>query len=327
MNKIGIIANPASGKDIRRFVSYATVVDNNEKVNIVKRIIIGAQAVGVEKIYYMSDPYGIVDAAVFGLKQDHVLKVTYEKVETLNTNSYLDTEFAVKAMEAMDVSCIVVLGGDGTNRAVAKVLKTTPIIPISTGTNNVYPERLEGTIVGMAAGYIYQFDNKDIFLKRDKIIEISSNYFEKDLALVDAVLTSATFQGASAIWDISLIKRVIACISHPANIGFSAIVGGVKIIRQGDDFGGSVKLGEKGSFIKVAVAAGQVESLSVSEVTMMPIDEDFSFIPEENGMLALDGEREIRLQAGIPIHVRISRKGPYRISVDEILQKVLLLKN
>lgn len=34
MPPIGIIANPASGKDIRRLVSYATVIDNNEKVNI-----------------------------------------------------------------------------------------------------------------------------------------------------------------------------------------------------------------------------------------------------------------------------------------------------
>ncbi|RBP68877.1 hypothetical protein DES36_10215 [Alkalibaculum bacchi] len=34
MPPIGIIANPASGKDIRRLLSYATVIDNNEKVNI-----------------------------------------------------------------------------------------------------------------------------------------------------------------------------------------------------------------------------------------------------------------------------------------------------
>ncbi|WP_222927512.1 hypothetical protein [Biomaibacter acetigenes] len=36
MKSIGIIANPASGKDIRRLVAHATIIDNNEKVNIVK---------------------------------------------------------------------------------------------------------------------------------------------------------------------------------------------------------------------------------------------------------------------------------------------------
>ena len=40
MTSIGIIANPASGKDIRRLVSYATTIDNNEKVNICKRIVL-----------------------------------------------------------------------------------------------------------------------------------------------------------------------------------------------------------------------------------------------------------------------------------------------
>lgn len=42
MSSIGIIANPASGKDIRRLVSYATTIDNQEKVNIVKRIVLAA---------------------------------------------------------------------------------------------------------------------------------------------------------------------------------------------------------------------------------------------------------------------------------------------
>ncbi|HEY8875633.1 MAG TPA: hypothetical protein VIM32_03140 [Desulfosporosinus sp.] len=40
----GIIANPASGKDIRRLVAHATVFDNQEKVNLIRRILLGLQA-------------------------------------------------------------------------------------------------------------------------------------------------------------------------------------------------------------------------------------------------------------------------------------------
>jgi predicted polyphosphate/ATP-dependent NAD kinase len=58
MSSIGLIANPVSGKDIRRLVSHATVIDNNEKVNIIERIILGAQPFGVDKIYVMPDSYG-----------------------------------------------------------------------------------------------------------------------------------------------------------------------------------------------------------------------------------------------------------------------------
>jgi len=41
MSKVGIIANPASGKDIRRLVAYASLVDNRERTNLVRRIILG----------------------------------------------------------------------------------------------------------------------------------------------------------------------------------------------------------------------------------------------------------------------------------------------
>ncbi|MDI9377286.1 MAG: ATP-NAD kinase, partial [Synergistota bacterium] len=34
MTLVGIIANPASGKDIRRLVAHGSVFDNIEKVNI-----------------------------------------------------------------------------------------------------------------------------------------------------------------------------------------------------------------------------------------------------------------------------------------------------
>jgi len=37
---VGIIANPESGRDIRRLVAHASVFDNMEKVSIVERLLI-----------------------------------------------------------------------------------------------------------------------------------------------------------------------------------------------------------------------------------------------------------------------------------------------
>lgn len=59
MASIGIIANPASGKDIRRLVSYATIIDNNEKVNICQRIVLAAQELGVEEFIFMPETFMI----------------------------------------------------------------------------------------------------------------------------------------------------------------------------------------------------------------------------------------------------------------------------
>jgi len=61
---VGIIANPASGKDIRRLVAHGSVFDNIEKVNIVRRILLGLEAAGVDKVLYMPDYFGIVPRAL-----------------------------------------------------------------------------------------------------------------------------------------------------------------------------------------------------------------------------------------------------------------------
>jgi len=52
---VGIIANPASGKDIRRLTAHGSVFDNNEKVNIVRRVLLGLEAAGVSEALYMPD--------------------------------------------------------------------------------------------------------------------------------------------------------------------------------------------------------------------------------------------------------------------------------
>ena len=57
MVSVGIIANPSSGKDIRRLVSQSRVVTNQEKINILKRIYAGLVASGVRNVLLMQD-YG-----------------------------------------------------------------------------------------------------------------------------------------------------------------------------------------------------------------------------------------------------------------------------
>ena len=50
MIAVGIIANPASGKDIRRLIAHGSVFDNHEKVNIDRRVMLGLEAMGVEQV-------------------------------------------------------------------------------------------------------------------------------------------------------------------------------------------------------------------------------------------------------------------------------------
>ncbi len=72
MSKVGIIANPASGKDIRRLVAYASLMDNNEKTNLVRRIILGIDSTGVDEILIMPDYCELGLRALSGLSQANI---------------------------------------------------------------------------------------------------------------------------------------------------------------------------------------------------------------------------------------------------------------
>src|SRR5205085_3579245 len=50
---VGVVANPASGRDIRRLVTGASVFDNAEKANMVLRLMTGLGAAGVERVLMM----------------------------------------------------------------------------------------------------------------------------------------------------------------------------------------------------------------------------------------------------------------------------------
>src|SRR4029078_11320155 len=65
-----------------------------------------------------------------------------------------DSRRAAELMAADGVRCLVTLGGDDTNRVGAKGCGDLPLMPISTGTNNVFPFMIEATTAGLAAGLV-----------------------------------------------------------------------------------------------------------------------------------------------------------------------------
>ncbi len=321
MISIGIIANPASGKDIRRLVSHATVIDNNEKINIVERIILGSQALGVEKVYMMPDSCNMGYRAEDKLNTCDELKCEINVINMMRFDGIEDTLKAAEYMEKINVGCIVTLGGDGTNRAVAKAIKNTPVITISTGTNNAYPVMMEGTVAGMAAAAVAsrRFNN-DLFIHRDKRIEIYNDGELKDIALIDAVISKNVFVGSKAIWDMESIEKIFVSRCHPASIGFSSIAGSRKIISASDDFGAYVDINAGNSKVVAAVSAGVVIPVSVSEPTILGLNEECEYTTHFRGTIALDGEREIQFSENQKYVFKVTRNGPYHVNVKKALE-------
>src|SRR6266699_1983133 len=221
----GIIANPASGRDIRRLAAHGTVFDNNEKTAIVRRVLLGLEAVGIRRVAYMPEhDFGILPRAITGL-QGHPLQLAAEPLEMPVLGTSADSTRAARLLAELGAGCIITLGGDGTNRVVAKGCGTVPLVPISTGTNNVFPTFLEGTVAGVAAGLVARDCAGKGALRRAPRLEVLVNGTPIDSALVDVVVSEQPFVGSRAIWDLSLVREVVLSRIAPATIGLSALGG------------------------------------------------------------------------------------------------------
>jgi len=223
LGKVGIIANPASGKDIRRLLSFASGISNIEKTNILKRVILGLDSVGVEEVIMMPDYFGFAHKIREALNP-HSLFCQIRTLDFEIKGSQEDSFLAAQKMRQEKVDCIVTLGGDGTNRVVSNGCGKIPLVAISTGTNNVFPVMNEGTTAGIAAGVLARkiVIPEEVIIPMKKI-SVRVGDSEKDIALIDAVVTTEPFIGSKAIWNLEKVKQIILSQANPGSIGISSI--------------------------------------------------------------------------------------------------------
>ncbi len=322
MGTIAIAANPASGRDIRRLVSHATVYSNREKENIVERVIMAAYAMGGHRSIIMPDSFG------FGIHiQRHLVEDLLELPRGVvdvpdipYTDKQEDTTYFAAYAEKQGCDVLVVLGGDGTSRAAAKGVEHIPVIALSTGTNNVYPDMAEGTIAGMAAAAIADgvVLPKDCCL-RSKSIEIYVNGEYADRALVDVAFCPFVYTGTKAVWKRESLRRIVVTQCHPASIGFSALLGCAYTILPEDDYGAAADFGDGRTNVRAAVSAGVVSDFRLEREQAVPLDEKLTYVMDYSGMLALDGEREVKFRRGDTVELVLTRQGPNKVDIKKTL--------
>jgi predicted polyphosphate/ATP-dependent NAD kinase len=315
MSLVGIIANPASGKDIRRLVAYGSVFDNQEKIRIVRRVLLGLQSTGVHRIAYMPDYHGIVELALDGLQVD----LSAERLQFDTKADQRDSIRAAQLLARQGAGCIVTLGGDGTNRVVAKGAGKVPILPLSTGTNNVFPLMIEGTVAGLAAGLIAtgKVPRKEGAFQ-STCLEVVIECKVVDMALVDAVVSTDAFIGSRAIWKMDKVRQVFLNRTSPASIGFSSIGGMLRSIAPEEPAGMHLRIGNNGQPVTAPIAPGIIETVSVKDMQLMGAGEsaDINFIPS---VVALDGEREVEIRKGQQAAIRLSVHGPLVVDVERTM--------
>ena len=291
------------------------------KRDIVARIAAGADAVGVGHIYVTREPFRIATAALSLLP----LRAKVHVVETPLNHDAGDTEAAVSAFLKAGVTTIVTLGGDGTNRAVARVARDINLVPLSVGTNNVFPTLAEPTTAGMVAGLVAagRFDSASGYgavRKRCKMLHARLPSGASDVGLVDAALLAGDVVGNMLPFDAQRLEKLFLTRAEPDAIGTSAIGGFVDVVDADDDCGLLVELGGNrgGRLVNAPLSPGLFSQVEVVAAQRIPLDTPVLF--RGQGVLALDGDRDYGLGPRDAATLSIRRDGPWVIDVGSAMR-------
>ena len=316
---VGIIVNPNSGKDIRRLVSSAFVVPQQYKSNELLKIYEGLAKYGVNKVYVMPDFSDVSRKA----RENYSNLIDTVVFKTRNLDEESTTIDSVKKMNDLDLKCVIIFGGDGTSRLVSNYLKDVPILAISTGTNNLFPENIDGTVAGIAVGKFLNIANEEKFSYKTKKLDI---FFDKDYvdsALVDVVATDIPHIGARAVWNMESVSEVIVNKVKPTGIGFSSIGFNLaKNLKSDESIYVKISKNKSKSNLRIhsPIAPGRIEEIFVDNWKLFKKNEIIR-IQTDKGTLALDGERRLEFDYLKKPNIKINNDGPTCLNIKEILSK------
>ena len=325
---LGVIANPVSARDIRRVVANAGNLQITDRVNIVLRMLQAARAAGVARALLMPDRGGIRALLERHLRRGDSTLPAIEWLDFEPTSTVDDSFTAARQLQAAGARAIVVLGGDGTHRAVVRELafgaETLPIAGLSTGTNNAFPEMREPTITGLAAG-LFAAGRIDATqaLRANKLLEVlihprDGGPQRRDIAIVDAVITHDRSVGARALWKTGSLAAAYLAFAEPEAIGLSSIGGLLQPVARHERGGLAVQLAADPAHtlltLHAPIAPGLVLPVPVAGWQRMAPDEPL-LVQQQAGTVALDGERELAFEAGDRVSVTLRENAFFTVDV------------
>ena len=330
---VGVVANPLSGRDIRRLVTQASVFPTAEKANMIQRMLTAFGAVGVQRVLLSTDLGGI-SASVFRAigrraasrpgRDSHRPDARWPEVEFLGDQpirqTAQDTVDAVRRMVTAGARVIVCLGGDGTARVAASAVGDVPLLALSTGTNNVFPVLREATIAGLAAGLVAvgAVPADATTTNRAKLLEVRAGD-RVETALVDVAVSVERHVGARAVWDPATVTQLFCAFAEPDAIGLSSVLGQLSPVARHEPHGVTARLSPAAARQVLApIAPGLVVPVGVTEIE--PIHPgSVHHVDARAGVIAVDGERELTFSPGEHPAVRLRADGPRCVDVPAVL--------
>ena len=326
---VGVVANPLSGRDIRRLVTQASVFPTAEKANMIQRMLTAFGAVGVQRVLLGTDLGGISATVHRAIQRRRPQKpqnrrdARWPEVDFLDgqpiRQTAQDTVDAVGRMVIAGARVIVCLGGDGTARAAASAAGDVPLLALSTGTNNVFPAVREATIAGLAAGLIATgVVPPGNATTRAKLLEVRVGD-RTETALVDVAVSTQRHVGARAVWDPATVTQLFCAFAEPDAIGLSSVLGQLHPVTRHEPHGVTARLAaDAPRQVLAPIAPGLVVPVGVREIEPMHPG-SMHAVDTRAGVIAVDGERELTFGPGERPAVRLRADGPRCVDVSAVL--------
>ena len=320
---VGVVANPLSGRDIRRLVTQASVFPTAEKANMIQRMLTAFGAVGVQRVLLSTDLGGISASVYRAIQRHRHQDARWPEVDFLDgqpiRQTAQDTADAVARMVTAGARVIVCLGGDGTARVAASAAGEVPLLALSTGTNNVFPAVREATIAGLAAGLVATgVVPPEGATTRAKLLEVRVGD-RTETALVDVAVSTERHVGARAIWDPATVTQLFCAFAEPDAVGLSSILGQLTPVARHEPYGITAHLSAAAPRQVLApIAPGLVVPVGVDDIKRMRPGSEYR-VRARAGVIAVDGERELTFEAGeLPV-IRLRTDGPRCVDVPAVL--------
>ena len=316
---VGLVVNPAAGRDIRRLTGGASVSNNYAKRRTAGCVLEGLTLVDDVAVQVMPDATGLAERVVADAPDD----LAVDQLDLTVTASGQDTRAAAERFAtAADVA--VVLGGDGTNRDVAHGIGDVPVVSVSTGTNNVVPTTVDGTVAGVAAALVGSGTvSADDVTVRHGTVEATVEGRGDDQrlrGLATVGILDRSFVGTRAILDPSDVVGGVVSRAAPDEIGLSGVAGGLVTHRPDDPGGVGFRLGGDATrTVRAVTVPGTLARVPVREHRVLDDGEAYAF-DVATGVVSADGERDLEVRDAV-VTLRPVADGPRLVRVADVFER------
>jgi hypothetical protein len=312
---VGLVVNPAAGRDIRRLVGGASVSDAYGKRRTAECVLEGLTLGDDVAVLVMPDRGSLGQRLV----EDPPADLAVDLLDVPVDGDREDTRRAA-ARFAEVADAVVVLGGDGTNRDVALAVGDVPVVSVSTGTNNVVPSAVDGTVAGGAAALVATgaVDREAVTARHGMVEAVAETPSGTDRlrGLATLGVVDEAFVGTRALLEVGSVVGGVVSRASPSEVGLSGVAGALAV-HPFDEAGGvgfrTGPLDTVPQSVRAVTVPGVLERVGIEAWERLDEEEPLSFdVPR--GVLSVDGERHRELRDAV-VAVRPVADGPVLVDV------------